>query len=257
MMSADSFQMNSLTGKKILSYLRKGNWAHAGEAEAILKTMAPFPKNKHRSLLDVGCGIGGTAQFICDHGWGQVVGIDIDQENIQYAQHQYPTFSFHAIDVVDVPKLLHETFDLIYLFNAFYAFADQVAALNALKAVTKQTSVLVIFDYVCYHEYPSRDNFVVRLAEENFSPTCSFDQLLQKTGWHLIQSINLDAEYKRWYADLLCRFQSERKSLISQFGEEITNRATDKYKIIYQALEQGHLGGRIFYLTLNAKVTRV
>jgi len=33
-MSADSFQMNSLTGKKILSYLRKGNWAHAGERRA-------------------------------------------------------------------------------------------------------------------------------------------------------------------------------------------------------------------------------
>ena len=38
----------------------------------------------HR-LLDVGCGIGGTARYVTGHGWGQVTGVDITPYNAHRA----------------------------------------------------------------------------------------------------------------------------------------------------------------------------
>ena len=63
-------RMNSITGKQILALARGGDYAHPGEEEAIELVMAPVAKRPDQVVLDVGCGCGGTAHYLADHGWG-------------------------------------------------------------------------------------------------------------------------------------------------------------------------------------------
>jgi 2-polyprenyl-3-methyl-5-hydroxy-6-metoxy-1,4-benzoquinol methylase len=75
-------KMRHFEGKRLLSVIRGSDYAHAGEEEAINLVMSRIPKNNGRLILDVDCGLGGTAKFIQEHGWGQVTGIDIEEESM-------------------------------------------------------------------------------------------------------------------------------------------------------------------------------
>src|SRR4051812_38590183 len=114
--------MNSFTGKQLLALIRDSDYAHAGEQEAIELTLRKYPKRPEQLLLDVGCGRGGTANYVQAQGWGRVVGVDAEPDSIARAQQVYPAIEFRACDVVDAASVLDGPFDVIYLFNSFYAF---------------------------------------------------------------------------------------------------------------------------------------
>ena len=75
--------MNSFEGKRILALVREGDYAHAGEEEAIERSFRSIPKVSDRWMLDVGCGRGGSADYIRRNGWGHVEGIDRDAESLR------------------------------------------------------------------------------------------------------------------------------------------------------------------------------
>jgi len=141
------FRMNSPQGKEILALVRGGDYAHPGEEAAIAQVAQTLPRRDINRLLDVGCGRGGTADWLVRHGWGTVVGVDIDGESIEYARHRYGGVDFARLDVVDLHQLQQEPADLAYLFNAFYAYPDQPAALKSLRKVCRCVAYLLIFDY--------------------------------------------------------------------------------------------------------------
>ena len=58
---AAPMNMNSFEGKRILALIREGDYAHAGEEEAIERAFRSIPKNRENWVLDVGCGRGGSA----------------------------------------------------------------------------------------------------------------------------------------------------------------------------------------------------
>jgi hypothetical protein len=66
--------MNSFEGKRILALIREGDYAHAGEEEAIERVFRAVPKQAGSWLLDVGCGRGGSAEYLRRRGWGRVEG---------------------------------------------------------------------------------------------------------------------------------------------------------------------------------------
>ena len=72
--------MRQYTGKHLVAFLRGKNYAHAGEEEAISIVLDEFPKKNDRVILDVGCGLGETANFIQKNGWRLVTGFDIEKE---------------------------------------------------------------------------------------------------------------------------------------------------------------------------------
>ena len=78
--------MNSFEGKRILALIRDGDYAHAGEDEAIERSFRSIPKDPGNWMLDVGCGRGGSADYLRRNGWGHVEGIDRDAESIEYAR---------------------------------------------------------------------------------------------------------------------------------------------------------------------------
>src|SRR5262249_50260458 len=85
-----SMRMNDYSGKEFLATVRAEDYAHAGEDEASELVFKDIPAKVDRMILDAGCGRGGTADYVQRHGWGEVVGIDIEEQSIERAKEKYP-----------------------------------------------------------------------------------------------------------------------------------------------------------------------
>lgn len=238
--------MRSFKGKSILSFVRAGNYAHAGEEEAILRVFDSIEKNPSRKILDVGCGKGGTAKFIQDHGWGIVTGIDIEHESVEFARITYPDVSFYCSDVVDIDKLLTEKFDIICMFNAFYEFPDQAAALRTLRNIAHDETILIIFDYIDLSAGAS--SLIVRNDRtRTTSPIelSSFNEISIRNGWLKDSYEDLTEEYKLWYQTLLKKIEKNKDKIIKNFGEAGYDSAQTRYSDLLRALIVGDIAGGI------------
>ena len=234
--------LRKYTGKQLVSYLRQGDFAHAGEQMAIELVMNKFKKVLKRQILDVGCGLGGTAKYIQDQGWGTVTGFDIESESIQYATQRYPSVNFHVADVEHVDKLFTNiSFDVVCLFNSFYAFHDQNAALFALNKIAKTAADLVIFDYSVMT--PQQNN------QMPFKPVIISDcqNLLTAAKWKLNEIINITDKYILWYEELINKLETNKMHVITKFGQDAYTAAYSTYSDIYNALLKERLGGVIIY----------
>jgi SAM-dependent methyltransferase len=101
-----------------------------------------------RGDRDAGCGRGGTAAFVQAERWARVTGVDIDAETIAFAAAAYPSVKFVAAEVTSAGELSPARFDVIYAFNAFYAFPNQPAALSALRIAARPDAILCLFDHL-------------------------------------------------------------------------------------------------------------
>ena len=229
--------MNSFEGKRILALVRDGDYAHAGEEEAIERAFRSTPKDPQRWMLDVGCGRGGTANYLWRHGWGHVEGIDRDAESIDYARATYPEVGFHVCDVLDIARTVARTFDVIYMLNAFYAFDRQREALAELWKVAKPAAELVIFDYTVGANAGDMMPHAIRLSE--------IAAMLRDAGWEPGAIEDLNAEYTRWYAEFVNRIQSKRGETEKVGGADWYNFVFSMYSGLHGVIASGGLGGAI------------
>jgi len=242
-----TFRLNSPLGKRILAGIREGNYAHPGEEEAILLTLAQYEGNPLSRWLDAGCGRGGTAVFVMDKGWAEVTAFDIDAVSIEEAREHYPRVKFHACGVVDAPDAIVETFDLIYAFNAFYAFPDQPSALRALRSLATDATRLVLFDYIDRGGFFT--NPMAELPEaKHWHPIepATFSETLSLAGWTLESMDDISADYERWYEHFLARLDVRREALLEFAPAEAIDHTRAFFSALLAAIQQGHLGGAIF-----------
>lgn len=242
-----TFRLNSPLGKRILAAAREGNYAHPGEEEAIRMTLAGFSRDPSARWLDAGCGRGGTADFVRRMGWAGVTAFDVDAVSIEEARRNYPGVQFFACGVTEAPAVIGGSFDLIYAFNAFYAFPDQPAALAALRSLAGSAARLVIFDYVDRGGF-YETAFSRRVEAGHWRPVDErrFADSLSRAGWRLADTRNLDADYDRWYADLGARFRARRPALEAFAPPEAVDYAAGVYEELRATIRAGALGGATF-----------
>lgn len=246
-------QMNSFTGKQLLALIRGSDYAHAGEEEAIELVLRNEAKRPDQLLLDVGCGRGGTANYVQGRGWGSVMGLDADADSIAHARQAYPTIEFHACDVVDADSVIGRKFDLIYLFNSFYAFADQPRALAVLARLAKESGRLLLFDYTDRSSYA--DNPLI-FDGKPFIPhpvkLISIGDMLHLAGWRLIEVQDITDAYEHWYDILVQRMECKRTEIIASVGAEGFAYVRGQYTGLLGAIRGGVLGGAIIRAKLAA-----
>jgi ubiquinone/menaquinone biosynthesis C-methylase UbiE len=235
--------MNSFEGKRILALVREGDYAHAGEEEAIERSFRSVPKNPGQRVLDVGCGRGGSADYLRRNGWGRVEGIDREAESIEYARATYPEIGFHVCDVLDIARTVRRTFDVIYMLNAFYAFDRQREALAELRKVAQRGAQLVIFDYTVGPKSGDAPNpmmpHAIRLPE--------IGATLREARWEPGVVEDLNADYARWYAAFVERVQLKRAEIEKIGGADAYNFVLSMYSGLHGVITQGELGGAIVY----------
>jgi ubiquinone/menaquinone biosynthesis C-methylase UbiE len=219
-----------------------------GEEEAIEIALAEVSKDNKQEVLDVGCGLGGTASYIQQHGWGKVTGTDIDSEAIAYAKIKYPQVVFHTCDVVNLPLLFTLRFDMLYIFSSFYAFNEKKLALESMRKVSKKGCRLIMFESVDH----SMDEDFHQEVKDNYPLVFPIiEQMLAETGWEFSKFKNLDKEYCQWYKDLIQKIIHKKDEVIKLYSEETFDYAIKTYTTLLKYAEKGAHGGGVLYA--NAK----
>ncbi len=240
------FAMNSYLGKRILALVREGDFAHAGEEEAIERALAAVPKDAGRQILDAGCGRGGTAAYMHEHGWGHVTGIDIEPKAIDYASATFPASTFACCDIADVASCLPSHFDLVTVFNVLYAISDQGAALRALASRVMPNAHLIIFDYVDpghYQQTAMRDGDIMFLP--NPPRRSHLGDLLESGGWQLQSVEDLSGDYVRWYEALVGKIEMKRAGIEELAGADGYAHVHSLYSGLLAAVREERLGGAL------------
>lgn len=234
-------------GKQLLAFLRGDDYAHPGEEEAIVQVFSHLPKNKERTILDVGCGLGKTAQFIQSQGWGKVAGADVDAPAIEYAKKKYPDIEFFTADAVALPQVLAEKkFDVICLFNSFYAFPEQLLALTALRQLAHEKTQLIIFEYADLTH--GHNPFTILHDARRFFLAIRPEQIgemMQQAGWRRTKVQIITADYERWYDAFVKRIAARKSEIIVKFGAEKYEMAFTRYSKMLNEIRSGTLGGCI------------
>lgn len=235
------FRLNSPQGKQILATVREGDYAHPGEEEAIGVALMGLTPNAAHRVLDVGCGRGGTADWMRRQGWSQVAGVDRDADAIAYAQQRYPQVSYCHADVMALDQAGLGFFDLISLFNAFYAFSAQEAALKQLRAVAVPQAALRLFDYA----QPTEGPLPAALGDEIGHPVVldQVERQLIEAGWQHVHAVDLTAHYIAWYGVFLNKLTACRTIIVSTHGSDWYDFFAHWYGALHQALMAGELRG--------------
>jgi SAM-dependent methyltransferase len=247
-------RLNSFEGKRLLALARGGDYAHAGETEAIDLVWNVLPKSPVQKVLDAGCGRGRTAAYLYRAGWGQVTGIDIETESIHRAREAYPEISFEICPVEHAERVGKATFDIVCCFNAFYALPDQATALCALAHSAKSGAWLAIFDYTDPGTFGN--SLLAKHAElQRWNPLklSGIGSLLGDAEWSLDVIRDVTADYTRWYKSLATRIHDLQPKLIQECGIETWEYAANFYDTMHETLQTGSMGGAIVYARRMAR----
>jgi SAM-dependent methyltransferase len=254
-----SDEFRRFRGKKALVKVR-GDYTHAGSEEAIVRTFEKLPLDPRRTVLDVGCGLGGTAAFVQERGLGKVAGFDIEKESISYAKYKYPGVEFHVADASNKAQLSqifgNRKFDLIYIFHSFCVFPDQLETLKVLRSLAHKKTQLVIFEY---YDLTNGNNPLNRTKKgEAFfyvNTLKQFKDMLKSTGWGVGDDycmVEVTNEFGRWYTEFLENLERMREKIVEQHGQEYFEKAKRRYSGFLESINQGSTGGCILYT--NAEV---
>ncbi|MBY0461741.1 MAG: methyltransferase domain-containing protein [Alphaproteobacteria bacterium] len=235
--------------------IREGDYVHAGDKDAfrfVLPKIVDYFKEQlvEQTVLDVGCGLGGTANYFYVQGFYNIWGIDIDKAGIDYASSKYPFINFSVCDVKDIAnKFEKNSFSLIYSFNVFYILSDQekAQALNALAEVAKPGALLVIFD--CTHLNPDEPHGLKDFFGNSMYPIVLslFHEQINKTKWEIIEEIDLTANFITWSQKLLHKADQQKSFFTSDFSAETISNLSKTYIDILTKLQQKTLGGIVIY----------
>ncbi|WKZ57299.1 MAG: methyltransferase domain-containing protein [Bdellovibrionota bacterium] len=247
----ESMRMNSAQGKQVLSVVRGGDFAHPGEVEAIKMVFADLGSNPQRKLLDVGCGLGGTAEEVSKLGFGVVTGLDNDRPTIEYALTTYPRHSFVCGDASDLSTTVPGPFDLVYMFNALYTMPDQRKVLTQCAAVCPAGGELRIFDYFIRSTDDRARIFAETYEGSRWQPL-AIDQvqaLFAGTGWQIVEMRDISTDYARWYKALVAGIESCKDQILAMAGQQWFEHALTKYRGYAKAAEDGVVGGLVLRAT--------
>lgn len=238
--------------RMLLSEVRGGDFAHPGDAQAIdrivEKTNTFVDNLKSSTVLDVGCGFGGTVHYLNQLSFRDVEGCDLDQAAISYAQSRYIGLNFKRVDA----HLLHEhyrlfSFAFITLFNVAYAIENKDSLLHSLSQIAKSGAILVIFDYTCNQDI--KDFPILDLAGKPMYPLFqdTLEIQLLKNNWEVLEFEDITNQYRIWYDDLLMKLAEQEFALKELFSVEDYDKVKKTFAGLLELISKDILGGGVIY----------
>ena len=120
------------------------------------KRLGGAPDMHGKRVLDLGCGLGSLCTHIAELGAAEVLGVDLDEENIEFAKARLAKEAQHLRDRVcflraDIRTLSIEPFDYVVSKDAFEHILDLPEVLAAMARLLKPGGRMYIALGPLYH----------------------------------------------------------------------------------------------------------
>ena len=217
-------RMNSVLGKKILSIIRDGVYAHPGGRQAVDMAFEGILPDNNRRILDVGCGLGGTSNYVQSEGYGKVTGIDIDKDSISYCRKHYPKVDFILSGADEADKKIQCKYDLFYHFCSFYVFPDHIKALHSLRNIANEPAELIIFDYADSGNTEPKQHPIVNPLKLDKIQT-----QLKCTGWKLDNLDDISEYFLQSYINFIEDVYKRRDQIVDMADEKWFDFVIQRY----------------------------
>ena len=158
-------------------------------------------KSNHK-ILDAGCGIGGTANYISKNTKANITGISLNQSQLDFAsnysrKHNLKT-TFRYSDFCDTP-FIEDEFDIVYAIESMCHAKDKKDFLNETFRILKPGGKLIILDYFKPQPLNSKNQNLLnkwlhKWAIDDIDVNKDFIEKSKEVGFYEIVNKNINQE---------------------------------------------------------------
>ena len=217
---------------------------HIGGAEATVALLDQLTIGPDTKVLDVGCGIGGTARLLAGHYGADLTGIDLTPEFVETAERLTDAVGLKAGFVegnaLDLP-FDDESFDLATLIHVGMNLPDKARLFREAARVLRHGGTFAIYDVMRFGAHPV---FPLPWASE---PEASFlsepeDYLVAAEAAHFVLRTRRDRREaaRDFFARMQARIAEEEPSVLGLpilMGED----APAKFANMIEAVKTGDI----------------
>lgn len=242
--------------KQLMSEIKGQDFSHIGGVSAINTLTASIYDNgcseeaRSDNALEVGCGFGGTANFMHSSGYDSLWALDIKEDAIKSAKAKYPAINFINTDATQIAdEFESDFFSLVFMINTAYAIQDQNALWQNVKRVSKKGATLAVLDYSLGSNIAEGEIFeFTKLNGKMLYPIDieGTKRIFNYIGWDIVKIEDITEDFKAWHRELLTDIENKQELLESAgYTEDQISFTYDNIVNTVQLLEEGKLGGSI------------
>lgn len=206
---------------------------------------------RHKTILDIGSGLGGPAFYLAEIHQAIVFGVDLSEWMVQQAHTRTPAALKDRVDFFTyLPPTLpfdDNCFEIVYSKEVFVHVKDKEPLFKEILRVLKPNGLLVINDWLSPTQNCWGDNIAKMATEENLllyaETETSYKALLEASGFKDIKIRDENKNYVRFNRDIVNHLaQKEIKAYLEkEFGAVTYRQALDSYHIITKAINDNEL----------------
>lgn len=211
----------------------------------LMEKLLEFIPQKQGNILDVGCGLGATTNYLLKYySPNNVVGINISSQQIERSRVNAPECKFICMDATQM-EFEVESFDNIICVEAAFYFDTREQFLKEAWRVLKPGGQLILADIIFEHTKLLGDWSV---PQENIIPNNdvnNYKNIFQQAGFQLLELLKVTDEC--W----LTHFQYLKSYMVEGFKAGEVDEQT--YKVNVDAIDGLLSSSSIDYLLVSAK----
>lgn len=208
--------------------------------------------NSNAAVLDIGCGIGGGANYLVEKFGSSVTGVDLASHCINLAKERYADnnkLEFIIGDAITHP-FQPNTFDLIYSRDAILHIQSKLALFKNLLRAAKPGGRLYITDYCCGGLPDSwNQEFTDYVAQRGYSLLTlqQYKQVIEEAGW-VIDEVK---DETNWFRQILVEESINARNKSSEFAAKFGDETAlfdllEGWNAKMVRVDSGHLKWGVF-----------
>eukprot|EP01083_Nonionella_stella_P287532 978750_1 len=206
------------------------NFISTGGIKTTTKFVSKFNLQEGQNVLDVGCGIGGSAFYMASKYKVNVLGIDLSDNMLNIANERLITekenfdknitVKFELCDATK-RKFQENSFDVIYSRDCILHIFDKLSLFSNFFKWLKPGGVLFITDYCC-GDRPHSDAFNEYLLDRKYhlkTPN-EYGEIIEKAGFINVISKDETKQFVSVLNDELNKFERIKDEFVNEYTEK-------------------------------------